>query len=123
MMYPAVVTVVAILITIFLLVRVVPVFGEIYAGFGQELPGPTLFLVTLRHLVKRYVLLFLLGGGGVVDGWIYFIKTQSRRWFWDSRRIKLPVFGTIAHKICLARFTRTLASLIRSGVPILEVLQ
>src|SRR4030095_14614672 len=45
------------------------------------------------------------------------------REFWDARRIKLPIFGSIAHKICLARFTRTLASLIRSGVPILEVLQ
>ena len=43
--------------------------------------------------------------------------------FWDARRIKLPIFGSIAHKICLARFTRTLASLIRCGVPILEVLQ
>ncbi len=56
-------------------------------------------------------------------GWFYFIKTPGGRHFWDSRRIKLPIFGTIAHKICLARFTRTLASLVRSGVPILEVLQ
>jgi len=61
--------------------------------------------------------------GGAVYGWFYFIKTPSGRLFWDSHRIKLPVFGAIAHKICLARFTRTLASLIRSGVPILEVLQ
>ena len=56
-------------------------------------------------------------------GWFYFIKTPAGRAFWDSRRIKLPIFGAIAHKICLARFTRTLASLVRSGVPILEVLQ
>ncbi|PYJ03571.1 MAG: pilus assembly protein PilC, partial [Verrucomicrobia bacterium] len=53
----------------------------------------------------------------------YFIKTPPGRQFWDARRIKLPIFGLIAHKICLARFSRTLASLIRSGVPILEVLQ
>ena len=54
-----------------------------------------------------------------------FISSRPRpgREFWDSRRIKLPVFGPIAHKICLVRFTRTLASLVRSGVPILEVLQ
>ena len=58
-----------------------------------------------------------------VYGWFYFIKTPAGRLFWDSRRIKLPIFGAIAHKICLARFTRTLASLVRSGVPILEVLQ
>lgn len=123
MMYPTVVTVVAILITVFLLIKVVPVFGEIYAGFGSALPGPTQFLVNLSNMIKSYFLLFLLGGGGVVYGWLYFIKTKPGREFWDARRIKLPIFGVIAHKICLARFTRTLASLVRSGVPILEVLQ
>jgi type IV pilus assembly protein PilC len=123
MMYPIVVTVVAILITIFLLVKVVPVFGEVYAGFGAKLPGPTQFLIDLSDIVKKYIILILLGGGGAVYGWIYFIKTKAGREFWDARRIKLPIFGAIAHKICLARFTRTLASLIRSGVPILEVLQ
>ena len=59
---------------------------------------------------------------GVIWGWLYYIKTKPGREFWDRQRIKLPVFGQIAHKICLARFTRTLASLVRSGVPILEVL-
>ncbi|HMP81333.1 MAG TPA: type II secretion system F family protein [Verrucomicrobiota bacterium] len=123
MMYPTVVTVVAIGITIFLLVKVIPVFGDIYKGFGAELPGPTQFLINLSNAVKSYFLLILLAGGGAVYGWLYFIKTKVGREFWDSRRIKLPIFGPIAHKICLARFTRTLASLVRSGVPILEVLQ
>ena len=123
LMYPTVVTIVAILITVFLLVKVVPVFGEIFNGFGAQLPAPTQFLINLSNLVKKYFLLFLLGGGGTVYGWLYFIKTKPGREFWDARRIKLPVFGIIAHKICLARFTRTLASLVRSGVPILEVLQ
>lgn len=123
MMYPTVVTVVAILITIFLLVKVVPVFGEIFSSFGAKLPGPTQFLIKLSEVVKSYILLILIGGGGLVYGWMYFIKTKTGREFWDTQRIKLPVFGSIAHKICLARFTRTLASLVRSGVPILEVLQ
>jgi len=122
-MYPTVVTIVAILITVFLLVKVVPVFGEIYQGFGGQLPAPTQFLINLSDIVKKYIILFVLGGGGLVYGWMSFIKTKTGREFWDSRRIKLPIFGSIAHKICLARFTRTLASLIRSGVPILEVLQ
>jgi type IV pilus assembly protein PilC len=73
--------------------------------------------------VKKYFLLLLLAGGGLTYAWLYFIKTKAGREFWDTRRLKLPIFGAIAHKICLARFTRTLASLIRSGVPILEVLQ
>jgi type IV pilus assembly protein PilC len=123
MMYPTVVTVVAILITIFLLVKVVPVFGEIFQSFQAELPAPTQYLINISNAVKRYfVLIFLVAGAGVY-AWFYFIKTKVGREFWDSRRIKLPIFGVIAHKICLARFTRTLASLIRAGVPILEVLQ
>ena len=122
-MYPTAVTIVAICITIFLLVKVIPTFKDIYAGFGAQLPGPTQFMITLSDIVKHY-LLVLIGGAAVLAwGWFYFIKTKSGREFWDARRIKLPVFGAIAHKICLARFTRTLASLVRSGVPILEVLQ
>jgi len=123
LMYPSAVTVVAICISTFLLVKVVPTFKEIYSGFGAQLPGPTQFMINLSDLVKDYLLLFIAGAVLLVWGWFYFIKTKSGREFWDSRRIKLPIFGVIAHKICLARFTRTLASLVRSGVPILEVLQ
>jgi type IV pilus assembly protein PilC len=123
MMYPTVVTVVAICITTFLLVKVVPVFGEIFSSFGAALPAPTQFLIHLSDFVKKFILLLLLGGGGAVYGWLHFINTKPGRAFWDANRIKLPIFGAIAHKICLARFTRTLASLVRSGVPILEVLQ
>src|SRR6185369_16412670 len=107
LMYPTVVTVVAIAITTFLLVKVVPVFGDIYTGFGAKLPGPTQALISISNFVKSYFLFFLLGGGAAVWGWLAFIKTPSGREFWDARRIKLPVFGGIAHKICLARFTRT----------------
>jgi len=73
--------------------------------------------------VKKYFFFIFLAAGAGVYSWFYFIKTKAGRQFWDARRIKLPIFGSIAHKICLARFTRTLASLVRSGVPILEVLQ
>src|SRR5512138_236701 len=71
MMYPTVVTVVAILITIFLLVKVVPVFGEIFKSFGSTLPAPTQFLIDLSTFVKRYIFLILLAGGGLVYGWVY----------------------------------------------------
>jgi type IV pilus assembly protein PilC len=122
MMYPTVVTFVAIAITIFLLVKVIPVFGEVYSGFGAKLPGPTQFLINLSEIMKKYFIVMILGMGGGVYGWLAFIKTKKGREFWDKQRIRLPIFGVIAHKICLARFTRTLASLVRSGVPILEVL-
>lgn len=123
MMYPIAVTIIAIGITIFLLVKVVPVFADVYRGFGQKLPGPTLALINLSNTVKSYILYILPGMVGMVYGWLAYIKTKPGREFWDRTRLKLPIFGAIAHKICLARFTRTLASLIRSGVPILEVLQ
>jgi|ERR1700677_1354146 type IV pilus assembly protein PilC len=122
MMYPTAVTVVAIGITIFLLVKVVPVFGDIYSQLGGHLPTPTQYLLDVSNLLKRYFLIFILGAGGAVAGWLYYIKTPQGRMFWDARRIKLPIVGGIAHKICVARFARTMASLVRSGVPILEVL-
>src|SRR5213593_1179269 len=76
MMYPTVVTVVAILITCFLLVKVVPVFGEIFSSFGAKLPAPTQFLIELSDFVKKYIVLIVLCGGGAVYGWLYFIKTK-----------------------------------------------
>jgi type IV pilus assembly protein PilC len=122
MMYPTIVTIVAIGITIFLLVKVVPVFGGIYTSMGGKLPAPTQFLVDVSDVLQHWFILIALLVGGMIFGWLYYIKTPPGRAFWDARRIKLPVFGHIAHKICLARFARTMASLVRSGVPILEVL-
>ncbi|MGC9944381.1 MAG: type II secretion system F family protein [Verrucomicrobiota bacterium] len=123
LMYPTVVTVVAIVITTFLLVRVIPTFKEVYSGFGAKLPGPTQIMMDISDIVKQYLLGLIVLAAAAIWGWLYYIKTKPGREFWDRQRIKLPVFGQIAHKICLARFTRTLASLVRSGVPILEVLQ
>lgn len=123
MMYPVAVTVIALGITVFLLVKVVPVFGEVYAGFGSKLPAPTQMLINLSKIVQSYLLILMGAAGAAVWGWMAWLKTPRGREFWDSTRIRLPIFGSIAHKICLARFTRTLASLVRSGVPILEVLQ
>src|SRR5438445_12093714 len=122
MMYPTVVTVVAIVITIFLMIKVVPVFGDIFKGFNAKLPTPTLFLITVSEFLQRTIIYLLPAAAALVYGWFAYIKTKQGREFWDRTRIKLPIFGVIAHKICLARFSRTLASLIRSGVPILEVL-
>jgi type IV pilus assembly protein PilC len=123
LMYPTVVTIVAIVITVFLLVKVIPTFKDVYSGFGAKLPGPTQVLIDISEIVQHYLIYLIVLAGAGIWGWLYFIKTKQGRDFWDNLRIKLPIFGTIAHKICLARFTRTLSSLVRSGVPILEVLQ
>src|SRR6266478_8161358 len=82
MMYPTAVTLIAIGITIFLLVKVVPVFGEIYSGFGAKLPGPTQFLISISNVLKSYILYILPGMGALVYGWFYYIKTKPGREFW-----------------------------------------
>src|SRR6266480_1324589 len=74
MMYPTVVSVVAILITCFLLVKVVPVFGELFSSFGSKLPAPTKYLIEISNFVKHYIVLLLLAGGAAVYAWFYFIK-------------------------------------------------
>jgi type IV pilus assembly protein PilC len=122
MMYPTVVTIVALVITVFLLMKVVPVFGDIYSGFNAKLPGPTQFMIHISDILNNNKWVLITVVVGVVYSWLAFIKTKQGREFWDGLRIKLPIFGSIAHKICLARFTRTFASLVRSGVPILEVM-
>ena len=123
LMYPIVVTLVAIGITIFLLVKVVPVFGEIFDSFKGKLPAPTMFLIEVSNFFQAWFIPIMLFGMASVYGWMFYIKTKPGRLFWDQTRIKLPIFGNIAHSICLARFTRTFASLVRSGVPILGVMQ
>src|SRR5260221_1711858 len=82
MMYPAVVTVVAILITIFLLIKVVPVFGEIFSSFQAELPKPTQYLINISKIVQSYFIIIIIAGAASVYGWFYFIKTKVGREFW-----------------------------------------
>ena len=85
MMYPTAVTVIAIGITTFLLIKVVPVFAEIFSGFGAKLPAPTQFLIDLSNVVKKYFVYIIIAAGGSVYGWIAYIKTKKGREFWDSR--------------------------------------
>src|SRR5438105_11003291 len=83
MMYPTVVTVVAILITCFLLVKVVPVFGEIFSSFGSKLPAPTQALIEISQFVQKYLLALVLVAGAATYGWFHFINTKMGRQFWD----------------------------------------
>jgi type IV pilus assembly protein PilC len=122
MMYPTIVTVVAIGITIFLLDKVVPVFAETFEAFKGKLPAPTQVLIQISNFVQTWLLVILAVMGGGVYAWFMFIKTAGGRHFWDWLRIRLPLFGEVAHWICLARFSRTFSSLLKSGVPILSVM-
>jgi type IV pilus assembly protein PilC len=122
MTYPTIVICIAFLITTFLIVRVVPVFGEIFKDFGAKLPGPTQFLIDLSDFVRAKWYFLILGIGGSIFGIRAFLHSTRGRQLSDRWKLKLPVYGPLIHKICMSRFSRTFAQLIRSGVPILEVL-
>ena len=122
MTYPVIVVCIAFAITTFLIVKVVPVFGQIFADFGANLPGPTQFLLDVSDFVRAYWY-FLLGGVvGLIFGCRAFVRSATGARLWDQWKLKLPIFGPLVHKICMTRFSRTFAQLIRAGVPILEVM-
>jgi type IV pilus assembly protein PilC len=122
MTYPVIVVCIAFAITTFLIVRVVPIFGEIFKDFGAKLPAPTQFLIDVSDFVRGEWYFLVLGIGGTIFGIRTFLRSKRGKQFSDRWKLKLPVFGPLVHKICMSRFARTFAQLIRSGVPILEVL-
>jgi type IV pilus assembly protein PilC len=123
MTYPAVVITIALAITVFLIVKVVPVFGSIFSDFGAKLPAPTQFLIDLSAFMRGNWYYMLGGIAAVVFGIRAWLASPKGADTWDRWKLKLPVFGPLTHKICMTRFARTFAQLIRSGVPILEVMQ
>ena len=122
MTYPVIVLCIAFCITTFLLVRVVPIFGEIFKDFGAKLPAPTQFLIDLSNFIRGEWYFLLLGIGGAIFGTRAFLRSKRGKQWSDRWKLKLPIVGPLSHKIAMSRFARTFAQLIRSGVPILEVL-
>ena len=122
MTYPVIVICIAFAITTFLIVKVVPIFGEIFKDFGAKLPAPTQFLIDVSDFVRADWYFLALGIGGVIFGVRYFLRSAHGKKMSDRWKLKLPIFGPLLHKISMSRFARTFAQLIRSGVPILEVL-
>ncbi len=123
MVYPVTVIGVAILVVAIILIWVIPVFQQMFAGVGKNLPAPTLFVIALSEFTKKYFLAILLGLFflGFVFRRIY--RTEKGRVFFDRLFLRLPVFGDLIRKVAVAKFTRTLGTLISSGVPILEGLE
>lgn len=122
MMYPVIVLCLAMTIATGLIVFVVPVFGGMFDGFGAELPKPTQFLIDVSEFVKKY---FILIGVGIAAFSFFFKKwkaTPVGAYQFDQFTLKLPVFGELKKKVASARFARTFAQLIKSGVPILQAL-
>ena len=123
MTYPVIVICIAFCITTFLIVKVVPVFSQIFADFGAKLPAPTQFLIDLSDFIRGNWYYLIAVGLGIFFGIRAFLRTKRGSEIWDRYKLKLPIFGPLVHKICMTRFSRTFAQLIRSGVPILEVME
>lgn len=123
MIYPSTIVTVAVVVVIFLLLFVIPTFKSMFEGFGATLPLPTRIVLGLSNLVRRYFLFAIVGTIGAVVGLRYFYKTPVGRKQIDSLLLKAPVFGMLLRKVAVAKFTRTLGTLISSGVAILDGLE
>lgn len=123
MTYPVVVGAIASIIFVFLLYFVIPIFKEMFDSMGVDLPAFTQLLITMSNVVKDTWYLVLGGIGGSIYGLIAFIKTPFGRSWFDNIMLKAPVFGNIIRKVAVARFTRTLGTLLRSGVPLMTALE
>ena len=108
-------------ITTFLIVKVVPIFGEIFADFGAKLPAPTQFLLDLSSFMRTYWWAILGVLAAIFFGVRAYVRTEKGRQNRDKWLLKAPVFGPLVHRIAMTRFARTFAQLIRSGVPIVPV--
>lgn len=123
MKYPIAVIIVAIIVTAILLIKVVPVFADMFAGFGAELPAFTQLVVNMSNwLVKYYIVLF--GILAIIAIAFTQAKMRSKKFrdFLDRLTLKLPIFGDIAYKAIIARFCRTLSTTFAAGVPLIDAL-
>ncbi len=123
LMYPITVLIVAFVVVSVIMIFVIPSFKEVFANFGGELPVPTLMVIALSEFFIKYWYLIFGGiGGGVyffMEAWRRNEKMQN---VMDRIMLKLPIFGTLVEKSCIARWTRTLSTMFAAGVPLVEAL-
>lgn len=122
LVYPAVVISLAIIITMILLIKVVPIFKNIFSTLGGTLPLPTQILIGVSDFMRRNFYLGVIGFFIFAVAFRKYITTPRGRYQFDSTLLKLPVFGQLFRKVAIAKFSRTLATLVRSGVPIINAL-
>lgn len=124
MVYPIIVIVIAIAILIFLMVVIVPRFERIFAEMlgDKPLPKITQVVIAISRFVQDNLLVVVVGGGLLYAGWKLFAMTKGGRRIIDRWKLYIPVFGPVALKGAISRFTRTLGTLVTSGVPILQAL-
>lgn len=122
LLYPIAVLTVAFGVVAFLLIFVIPVFARVYAGVGVALPLPTRIVMGLSVLLRKFFLLVAVGIFGVIFLFRAYYRTDGGRRLVDGLLLRSPIFGPLIRKIAVARFTRTLSTLVGGGVPILDAL-
>ncbi|MBI5884145.1 MAG: type II secretion system F family protein [Elusimicrobia bacterium] len=123
MMYPIIVLSICAVVTVFLMVFVIPTFERIFASFGAELPFITQMLIDTSNIMKKYFIVILLMPVGGYYGVKKFYATPAGQKLIDGKLLQLPVFGILLKKVAVAKFTRTLGTLVKSGVPIMQALE
>jgi type IV pilus assembly protein PilC len=123
MIYPIAVVVIAGLVVGVILWKVIPTFAALFSGLGADLPLPTRIVIGLSDNLVRYFPFLLVGGGAAAYGFKTYYATENGRRVIDQFTLKMPILGNIMKKIAVARFCRTLGTLVSSGVPILEALE
>jgi type IV pilus assembly protein PilC len=121
--YPVAIMLFAFTVAFFLLWKVIPVFANIFRDLGAELPWLTAVIVQLSDFIQKYVLVIIGGLIALVLAFRYYRSTTPGRWSTDRLMLKLPLFGPLLYKVAMTRVTRTLATLISGGVPMLEALK
>jgi type IV pilus assembly protein PilC len=123
LMYPISVLIVAFVVTAVIMIFVVPAFKEVFSNFGADLPAPTLAVIAISEIfVKWWWLIF----GGIGGGFYFFMQAWRRnahmQHVMDRILLKMPIFGVLVDKSCIARWTRTLSTMFAAGVPLVEAL-
>ena len=122
MIYPVSVLGIAGAVILLLMWQVVPIFATLFAGLGVDLPLPTRIVIGISHAVASFIWIFIILGGAGIWGLKQYYATPGGRMTIDTLVLKLPILGDLMRKIAVARFTRTLGTLITSGVPMLEAM-
>jgi type IV pilus assembly protein PilC len=123
MIYPVAIVIFALVVATFLLWKVIPVFASIFIELGAELPLLTAVIVKMSNFVQSYIFFMFLGLIALVLLFRAYRKTPQGRWTVDRVLLKVPLFGKLLHKVSISRVTRTLATLISGGIPMLESLK
>jgi type IV pilus assembly protein PilC len=123
LMYPISVLIVAFVVVTVIMIFVIPAFKEVFSSFGADLPAPTLFVMAISEVfVKWWWLIFTIIGGGFYFFMQAWKRSEKMQKFMDRFLLKMPIFGALIDKSCVARWTRTLATMFAAGVPLVEAL-